>query len=257
MTIAARCSGFLLAVAAALALASSAGADDAMPKGFVYLRDIDPSIAQEMRYAGPHNFTGRPVPGYEAAECVLVRRAAEALKAVQAELRPRGLALKVYDCYRPAQAVAAFVAWAEEPEDPAAKRAYYPNLPKAALFPDYIATRSGHSRGATVDVTLMPRARSVPAETRQEPVACTQGAAGDTGLDMGTAFDCFDPKANTATPGITREQARNRKLLVDVMARHGFRNYPKEFWHYTFQPEPFPQTYFDFPILPRDSGDRP
>jgi D-alanyl-D-alanine dipeptidase len=248
---------FVVSAAAALALASSAAAEDGMPEGFVYLRDIDASIVQEMRYAGPHNFTGRPVPGYGAAECVLVRQAAEALKAVQAALEPRGLGLKVYDCYRPAQAVAAFVAWAEEPDDAAAKRAYYPSLPKSALFPDYIATRSGHSRGATVDLTLMPlNAPEVP-ETHRDPVACTEGAADETSLDMGTAFDCFDPKANTEAPGIAPEQARNRKLLVDVMARHGFKNYPMEFWHYTFQPEPFPQTYFDFPILPRNAGERP
>ena len=120
-----------------------------MPQDFVYLRDIDPTILQDMRYAGRDNFTGAPVPGYDAPECVLVRPAAEALAAVQADLRAKGLTLKVYDCYRPARAVAAFVDWAKEPDDPAAKTTYYPNLPKAALFPDYIATRSGHSRGAT------------------------------------------------------------------------------------------------------------
>ncbi len=103
---------------------------------------------------GADNFTGAKVPGYEAPECVLVRQAAEALKDVQAGLRGKGLTLKVYDCYRPARAVAAFVDWAKEPDDPHAKTTYYPNLPKGALFPDYIATRSGHSRGATMDLTL-------------------------------------------------------------------------------------------------------
>ena len=145
-------SGILLLSAFA---ASPAPAGD-MPKDFVYLRDVDPTIRQDMRYAGSGNFTGAKVPGYEAPECVLVRQAAEALKDVQSGLRGKGLTLKVYDCYRPARAVAAFVDWAKEPDDPHAKTTYYPNLPKQALFPDYIATRSGHSRGATMDLTLVP-----------------------------------------------------------------------------------------------------
>ena len=225
--------------------------NDAMPARFVYLRDVDPSIQQDMRYAGSDNFTGRPVPGYEAPECILVKEAAEALKGAQAELKPMGLSLKVYDCYRPMQAVAAFVDWSKEPDNPGAKRTHYPNLSKSSLFPDYIATRSGHSRGATLDVTIVP-AGSSPAEAnpvKQEP--CTVGDDDDNGLDMGTGFDCFDPKANTVTNGLTAEQKRNRQLLVEVMSRHGFKNYPKEIWHYTFEPEPFPDTYFNFPVLPR------
>ena len=147
---------YRLALLIGLALAPPALAADAIPDGFVYLRNVDPSIQQDMRYAGHDNFTMKPVPGYDAPECVLVREAAEALKAAQAELKPMGLALKVYDCYRPTRAVAAFVAWAKQPDDPEAKLVHYPDLPKSALFPDYIATRSGHSRGATVDVTLVP-----------------------------------------------------------------------------------------------------
>lgn len=226
-----------------------------LPKGFVYLHDIDPTIPQEMRYAGPHNFTGRPVPGYEAAECVLTRPAAEALKAVQEDLKRQGLSLKVYDCYRPEQAVAAFVDWAKEPADPKAKRVYYPNLPKSALFPDYIATRSGHSRGSTVDVTLVPLEAPPDSGDPSSPVACTRADPGDGSLDMGTRFDCFDAKANTDAPGLTEAQRRNRTRLVGAMRAHGFENYPKEFWHYSFQPEPYPDRYFDFPIAPRPTGD--
>ena len=125
-------------------------------EGFVYLRDVDPTILQDMRYAGTDNFTGHAVNGYDAPECVLVREAAEALKAVQAELKAKGLSLKVYDCYRPARAVKAFVDWSKLPDDPKAKSTYYPALPKSALFPDYIALVSGHSRGATMDLTLVP-----------------------------------------------------------------------------------------------------
>lgn len=228
-----------------------------MPSDFVYLRDIDPTILQDMRYAGSNNFTGEPVPGYDAPECVLVRPAAEALAAVQADLRAKGLTLKVYDCYRPARAVASFVDWAKEPDDPAAKTTYYPNLPKSALFPDYIATRSGHSRGATVDLTLMPIASESqnPAEAGSAaPLACTAqqvGRAPDGSLAMGTSFDCFDVKANTAAPGLSKEEQDNRATLLEAMAARGFKNYPFEWWHYTLDPEPHPDTIFDFPIAPR------
>ncbi len=230
--------------------AIAADSGTALPEGFVYLRDIAPTIPQDIRYAGSRNFTGRPVPGYTAAECVLARPAAEALKAVQADLAAQGLSLKVYDCYRPKQAVAAFVDWAKEPTDPGAKRTYYPNLAKGALFPDYIATRSGHSRGATVDVTLVPLEATDAADMAPDQTPCTTGGSGDGSLDMGTRFDCFDRKANTATQGLTESQRANRQRLVEAMAAHGFTNYPKEFWHYTFKPEPYPDTYFDFPILP-------
>jgi zinc D-Ala-D-Ala dipeptidase len=246
-----------LACLAAVAL-SSAGAPAfaaEMPKDFVYLRDIDPSILQDMRYAGRGNFTGEPVPGYDAPECVLLRPAAEALAAVQADLRTKGLMLKVYDCYRPARAVAAFVAWAKEPDDPAEKRTHYPNLPKSALFPDYIATRSGHSRGATLDLTIVKLGSEPQAEAETAAaLPCTEpqrGVGSDGSLDMGTSFDCFDVEANTAAQGLTREEQDNRATLVEAMRARGFKNYPLEWWHYTFEPEPYPDTIFDFPIAPR------
>lgn len=222
-----------------------------MPSRFVYLRDVDATVGQDMRYAGPHNFTGHPVPGYAAPECVLVREAAEVVKAVQAELRAKDLALKVYDCYRPARAVAAFVAWAKEPDDPRAKAVYYPALEKKALFPNYIASRSGHSRGATMDLTIVPLEAPAPA-LKKDAVACTaaRGSA-DGSLDMGTSFDCFDPKANTDAPGLTAAERQNRDLLREVMERHGFKAYDKEWWHFTLANEPYPDTIFDFPIQPR------
>ena len=233
---------------------------DTMPEGFVYLRDVDPTIEQNMRYAGNVNFTGKPVDGYGAAECVLVRQAAEALKQVQDDVRAKGLTLKVYDCYRPARAVAAFVAWAKKPDNPEAKATYYPNLPKAALFPDYIATRSGHSRGATLDLTLVPidaaGNASPVTDDSAEPRACTapqKGHAPDGSLAMGTSFDCFDKKANTAAFGLSEEERENRDLLVEAMQARGFSNYKMEWWHFTFQPEPYPDTYFDFPITSRPS----
>jgi D-alanyl-D-alanine dipeptidase len=241
----------LLVPLAACFAALSAPAAEPMPKGFVYLRDVDPSIEQDMRYAGADNFTGKPVPRYGAAECVLVRQAAEALQKVQADVKKRGLALRVYDCYRPTQAVAAFVAWAKKPADARTKAMHYPNLENSVLFPDYIATRSGHSRGATIDLTLAPlEAADTP--DREGPCTAPQDkAAPDGSLAMGTTFDCFDPKANTDAGGLTSREIENRQLLREVMAARGFKNYPYEWWHYTFEPEPFPDTYFDFPIVPR------
>ena len=248
-------------LAGSLYLAASGASASEMPKDFVYLSDVDPTIQQDMRYAGAKNFTGSKVPGYEAPECVLVRQAAEALRAVQADLRAKGLTLKVYDCYRPARAVAAFVDWAKEPDDPRAKIIYYPNLPKGALFPDYIATRSGHSRGATMDLTLVPLdagAKASPPNEDVKPRPCTApqtAQAPDGSLAMGTSFDCFDVKANTAASGLTETERKNRAVLVETMQRHGFKNYPKEWWHFTLSPEPYPDTIFDFPIQPRGSKD--
>jgi D-alanyl-D-alanine dipeptidase len=227
-----------------------------IPKDFVYLRDIDPSIQQDMRYAGADNFTGRPVPGYDAPECVLLREAAEAVKQVQEELRSKDLTLRVYDCYRPTQAVDAFVAWSKEPGDPEAKAAWYPNLDKTDLFPNYIATRSGHSRGATLDVTVAPIGA---ADAHPQGVSCTapqETYAPDGSLAMGTTFDCFDKKANTQASGLTSEEVKNRDLLRDAMKARGFADYPFEWWHFTFQPEPYPDTFFDFPIEPKPTGDK-
>jgi len=240
-----------LALLAALVAAPASAGE--MPKDFVYLADIDPTIQQDMRYAGDNNFIGKVVPGYTAPECVLVKPAAEALKRVQDAVRSKGFMLKVYDCYRPARAVAAFVHWAKEPDDPKAKIIYYPNLPKSALFPDYIATRSGHSRGATMDLTLVPLSPSDEVAP-QSGGACTarqKGEAPDGSLAMGTTFDCFDVKANTAASGLTEEERADRAILVEAMQAQGFKNYPKEWWHYTLEGEPYPDTIFDFPIEPR------
>jgi len=245
-----------LVLSIAAALTGSARSVEAMPKDFVYLRDVAPTIQQDMRYAGPDNFTGKPVPGYVAPECVLVRQAAEALKKVQEDLKPKGLTLRVYDCYRPTEAVAAFVAWAKEPGNRRAKETHYPNLRKTALFPDYIATRSGHSRGATLDLTLAPIGA---ADTPAQDGHCTapqKTAAPDGSLAMGTTFDCFDVKANTKASGLTPLEIKNRTLLREAMQARGFKPYPFEWWHYTFQPEPYPDTCFDFPIRPRTDVDQ-
>ncbi len=247
---------WLTAVACA---AGQALAAEAIPEDFVYLRDVDPTILQDMRYAAAGNFTGQPVPGYEAGECILLRQAADALKKVQEEVSAKGLTLKVYDCYRPARAVAAFVDWAKAPDDPDAKAAYYPNLSKKALFPNYIATRSGHSRGATLDLTLVRADAATPGTEADKPQSCTapqKGGAPDGSVAMGTTFDCFDAKANTAAPGLSQAERENRELLVEKMQAQGFVNYPMEWWHFTLKNEPYPEKYFDFPIVSRDHSSR-
>ncbi|HEY1244584.1 MAG TPA: M15 family metallopeptidase [Hyphomicrobiaceae bacterium] len=229
-----------------------------LPEALVYLRDIDASILQDMRYAGPDNFTGRRLPGYEAGECVLLREAADALARVQQALLPRGLSLKVYDCYRPRRAVRAFVAWVEDaraPADPLLKR-FHPNIDRSQLIAEgYVAAVSQHSRGDTVDLTLveLPEKPAVSFSRQVAYGSCTgpaRGRAPDNGVDMGTGFDCFDPRSHTAASDITAAQARWRRTLVEAMARQGFRNYRKEWWHFTFVPARAARS-FNAPIVAR------
>jgi zinc D-Ala-D-Ala dipeptidase len=236
----------LIAIVVGRVLASSAGAQG-LPAAFVYLRDIDPTIAQDMRYAGSGNFVGRPLPGYEAAECVLLNPAARALAAVQTELAAHGMGLKVYDCYRPARAVRAMVNWASDGPPGSTSARFYPHVAKGDLLRQgYIASQSAHSTGLAVDLTLA--ARHKPPETAALPGPC-RGPADDS-LDMGTTFDCFDPAAHTTAPGVSAEAGRNRALLVATMRRHGFANYRREWWHFTFQGGHATRR-FDFPITAR------
>jgi D-alanyl-D-alanine dipeptidase len=232
------------------------GAAERLPEGFVYLRDVAPGIIQDMRYAGADNFTGRPLPGYDAAECVLRREVAEALARVQADLVKQSLGLKVYDCYRPARAVAAFARWAQAGDDGATKR-FYPTLEKRSLFAQgYIAAHSRHSTGTAVDLTLV-RLPAPPAPAFDRTAvygACTASAAQrapDASLDMGTGFDCFDDKSHTASSAISAEQKRWRAKLTAVLRARGLHNYFREWWHFGFGARPA-QAY-DVPIAPRAS----
>jgi D-alanyl-D-alanine dipeptidase len=229
-----------------------------LPEPLVYLRDIDPSIIQDMRYAGPDNFTGRRVPGYAAGECVLLREAAEALARVQQRLLARNLSLKVYDCYRPRRAVRAFVAWVKEEadgSDPLLKR-FHPNIDRSQFIEHgYLAAASRHSNGDTVDVTLvqLPAKAMAPFSPGAVYGPCTGPArerAPDSSVDMGTGYDCFDPMSHTAAAAITSAQRRWRQTLVGAMAQEGFRNYHKEWWHFTLTTVRASRT-FNVPILPR------
>jgi D-alanyl-D-alanine dipeptidase len=229
-----------------------------LPPGFVYLRDVDPTIAQDIRYAGSNNFVGRPLPGYDAAECILRRDVAAALKAVQADLASSGFALKVYDCYRPVRAVRAMWRWANDGDDGGATKHFFPRLQKNTLFAlGYIAARSAHSTGAAVDLTLIELARApagaFAAATGYGP--CAGPAASrlpDNGVDMGTGFDCFDTNSHTSSSAVGAEARRWRGVLVAVMARHGFKNYYREWWHFSY-PDRAPDAYYDFPIRPRST----
>lgn len=248
-------SGIVLAAVVLVAVccgAPVARADPVAPADFVVLQDVDPSIEADIRYYTPHNFTGDPVDGYQAPLCILTRAAAEGLRRAQQQLKPRGYTLKVYDCYRPQRAVDEFVSWASDVADQRMKAEFYPRVDKSVLFRDgYIASRSGHSRGSTVDLTVvrLPAAPAPQYIPGQPLVDCTAPAPqrfSDDSIDMGSGFDCFDPVAHTLD--VQGEQLSNRLLLKDVLQAQGFVNYADEWWHYTYQPEPYPDTYFDFPI---------
>jgi D-alanyl-D-alanine dipeptidase len=225
-----------------------AQAQNRLPSDFVYLRDVDLTIGQDMRYASPRNFTGRPLPGYDAAECVLRRDAALALKRVQDDLRGSGLSLKVYDCYRPQRAVNAMAQWAAAPEDNRTKR-FYPKLDKHKLFDGWIAARSRHSAGIAVDLTLAPIGSVAPRVNLRGRLGDCDSAerAADNSLDMGTGFDCFSARSYTKSGAITAEQRDNRAQLGAAMNRYGFRNYFREWWHFEFRGGATPVIY-DTPI---------
>lgn len=213
-----------------LAACSTAGSAH-QGSGLVDVRDVVPDLHLDIRYAGADNFVGTPVRGYEAPKCLLLRPAAEALAAVERDLQRDGFALRVFDCYRPQRAVRHFVEWTRDLDDQRTKPLYYPNLDKRALLGEYIAETSGHSRGATLDLTLM---------------RCDGGRC--TPLDMGTPFDFFDKRAHTDSPLVTAAQRANRHRLRAAMARHGFRNYASEWWHYTLELDPAPARAFDEPV---------
>ena len=200
------------------------------PAQFVDAATIVPGLILDMRYAGTHNFVGRPIDGYERPRCLLTRATAAALANVARDLAQRGLVLKAFDCYRPTRAVADFVRWARDLDDRAAKAEFYPEVDKRTLFHDgYISPRSGHSRGSTVDLTL---AR----------------AADGRELDMGTPFDFFSPRSWPSDRSVSGEAQANRALLAGAMRQGGFRPYDKEWWHFTLRHESFPDSYFDFPV---------
>ncbi|QTE22783.1 M15 family metallopeptidase [Polaribacter cellanae] len=201
-----------------------------LPNGFVYLDNVDNTIQYELRYLSNNNFIGKKIDGYKS-NCVIVsKETANALKIVQQKLLKDGLSLKIFDAYRPQQAVNHFVRWAKVLNDTLMKKEYYPEVPKSELFKrGYIASKSGHTRGSTVDLTI------VDVKTGKE-------------LDMGSPFDFFGIQSHPFYKNINKKQKENRMFLRKIMMEHNFKPYNNEWWHFTLRNEPFPKTYFNFPI---------
>jgi D-alanyl-D-alanine dipeptidase len=242
------------ALAAASVATGVAQEGPALPASFVYLRDVDPTIIQDIRYATDNNFTGRRVTGYDAPECLLQKSTATALAKVQSDLKTQGMSLKVYDCYRPQRAVGAFVAWTKAASESKAKKRFHPRLSRSQLLAQgYIAARSGHSRGIVVDATLVrlppPDVAAFDPTKQYEDCAAEKDKRGpDTSIDFGTGFDCFDSRSNTAAESLTNEQRNARTTMVSAMAKRGFANYRREWWHFTFGVDDARGGSFDVPI---------
>ena len=201
-----------------------------LPKDFVYLQDIDSTIQKELRYIGDQNFIGKPIDGYITNTIIVTKPTAKALHKIQQELLKKNLSLKIFDAYRPQQAVNHFVRWARVLNDTLMKQEFYPNVPKRELFKrGYIASKSGHTRGSTIDLTI------VNTKTGKE-------------LDMGSPYDFFGVASHPFYKNITTTQKKNRLFLRKIMLENGFKPYDNEWWHFTLKNEPFPKTYFNFPV---------
>ena len=201
-----------------------------LPKNFVYLEDIVPSIRIELRYFSNNNFIGKPIDGYNSKSLIITEETAKSLKKIQQELLQKELSLKIFDGYRPQKAVDHFVRWVQVLKDTLMKAQFYPKVKKNNLLKNgYIAERSGHSRGSTIDLTI---------------INIKTGKA----LDMGSAYDFFGIQSHPLYQNISKKQKNNRMLLRNTMLNHGFTPYENEWWHFTLKKEPFPNTYFTFPI---------
>ena len=205
-----------------------------LPEGFVFLENEIPNLIVDLRYSKDDNFMGKKVEGYKSGQKAIgTLELANALKQVQKNLKSQGLGLKIYDAYRPQRAVNNFIAWSRVKNDTIKKSKYYPYLPKAKLFElGFIASKSGHSRGSTVDLTLVYLSR----ECRGKK------------LDMGGSWDFFGDLSNYGFEDLNKNQKQNRKKLRDVMTTSGFKPYEKEWWHFTLINEPYPNKYFDFTV---------
>ncbi len=223
-----------------------------LPRGFVYLKDIAPDIEQDIRYATSDNFVGRPIDGYQAGKCILTQKAALALKHAQQMAQKLGYGLKVYDCYRPQRAVQDFYRWSQKTGTKNYSPNFYPRVKKSQLFQKgYIARHSGHSRGSTVDLTLIAaKNRQIVRENRTVGLcyASTPAYLNDNSVNMATRFDCLDPSAHFNYPKQSKTQYANRKKLRKIMHDAGFNPYHKEWWHFSLNNEPYPRRYFNFPV---------
>ncbi len=246
---------YLLSLVAAMHLHSELS-QQARDKGFVYLHEVDPTIRVSLRYLGNENFVGKPVDGYKANVVVMTRPAAEALKKVQQAVGKDGYSLVVYDAYRPQQAVDHFVRWGYDVKGQATKSRYYPRIDKKNVFEQgYVATKSGHSRGSTVDLTIIKKddqLHDVEISQRMLKDGFSIPFLDDGTVDMGSSFDLFDVASHTENKVIDEKYKPLREYLTQVMATQGFKNLPDEWWHFTLHNEPYPadqdSSYFNFPI---------
>jgi len=224
---------FIIIATSCIILLNCASINEPIPSTFTNIKEISPSIVIEMRYYSSDNFIGKRIDGYHNPKSFITKEAAYALNKVQLELNKKGLSLKIFDSYRPQRAVNHFIRWAKVLEDTIMKRQYYPNVKKKDLFDlGYIAERSGHSRGSTVDLTL---------------IYLDENKKGEE-LDMGSPYDFFGKISNLDYQDLNAKQDSNRELLQRIMIKYGFRPYAQEWWHFTLNNEPFPKTYFDFVV---------
>jgi len=222
----------------------------------VDIGEIDNSMFVDMRYFGTWNFLGRNLKSYKSNKCLLSSPAAKALKSVQSDVQKQGLSLLVLDCYRPQSAVNEFVAWARDDDDQKMKKIFFPMETKSKLFErGFIASQSGHSRGSTIDLTLIDlkkvKMEKAVDEFREPEIDCREGLPKDSNnpqLDMGSFYDCFSEVSHMGFKKISLTAQKNRILLKSLMEKHGFKSYAKEWWHYTLKKEPYPNSYFDFPV---------
>lgn len=223
----------LLALVLCISFSSISNAQyqqNTLPEGFVYAKEVIPNLRTDLRYYSSNNFIGKPIDGYIRPKCILTKEAAESLKKVQNEFERLGFGLLVFDAYRPQRAVDQFIRWAKDTTDIKMKEEYYPTISKKDLFKEgYIAEKSGHSRGSTVDLTI---------------VSLKTGHI----LDLGGPYDFFDKRSWTNYRNITKNQHAIRLMLKRRMEKYGFIGYDKEWWHFTLKNEPYPDTYFDFPV---------
>ncbi len=224
---------------------------DKMPGNFVKLSSIAPTIIQSQRYATSENFLGRPMIDYHHTGVLCTRSLALALKKVNAAMNKKGYGLVVYDAYRPQQTVDSFIAWSKTKDDQAGKSKYYPTIPKNKLFElGYLLAKSGHTRGSTVDLTIIPlskKLKPITVKSRTLKNGEVIPFLNDNTVDMGSSFDLFHTVSHHDTTLITPEQARMRDFLYKTMLANGFVGLPEEWWHYTLVGEPYPDTYFNFP----------
>jgi len=227
---------------------------ESLPSGFVYLHDIIPDIQVSLRYASEENFMGCVVNGYFSNVSIITKAAALGLQQAQKLAKENGYELVIYDSYRPQKSVDHFIKWSDDPNDPQTKKDhYYPRTNKADAFNlGYIARKSGHTRGSTIDLTIIPIGKRV-----LNPLVAIKRTLNDNStilflddgtVDMGSSFDLFDEASYTNSTLINENHQQMRMLFKNIMEKVGFINYQKEWWHYTLKNEPFPDTYFDFDI---------